>query len=44
MRFEVGRLEEVLRWALSFGSQAKVISPPELAKMLRKVVRAMQKV
>ena len=42
VRFEVGRLEEVLRWVLSFGSHAKVISPPELAKMVRKEVRAMQ--
>jgi proteasome accessory factor B len=43
VRFEVGRLEEVMRWVLSFGSQAKVIAPPELAKMIRKEVRAMQK-
>ena len=43
LRFEVGRLEEVLRWVLSFGSQAKVLAPPELAKMVRKEVRAMQK-
>ena len=42
IRFEVGRLEEVMRWVLSFGSQAKVIAPPELAKMVRKEVRAMQ--
>jgi hypothetical protein len=25
LRFEVGRLEEVLRWVLSFGSKAKVL-------------------
>jgi proteasome accessory factor B len=43
VRFEVGRLEEVMRWVLSFGSQAKVIAPPELVKMIRKEVRAMQK-
>jgi proteasome accessory factor B len=42
VRFEVGRLEEVMRWVLSFGSQAKVIAPPELAKMVRTEVRAMQ--
>ena len=42
VRFEVGRLEEVMRWVLSFGSQAKVIAPPELAKMVRKEVREMQ--
>jgi predicted DNA-binding transcriptional regulator YafY len=41
VRFEVGRLEEVMRWVLSFGSQAKVIAPPELVKMIRKEVRAM---
>jgi predicted DNA-binding transcriptional regulator YafY len=43
LRFEVGRLEEVLRWVLSFGSQAKVLAPPELVKMVRQEVRAMQK-
>jgi predicted DNA-binding transcriptional regulator YafY len=43
VRFEVGRLEEVLRWVLSFGSQAKVLAPTELAKMVRHEVRAMQK-
>lgn len=43
VRFEVGRLEEVLRWVLSFGSQAKVLAPPELAKMVRQEARAMQK-
>lgn len=43
VRFEVGRLEEVMRWVLSFGSQAKVLGPPELAQMVRKEVREMQK-
>ena len=43
VRFEVGRLEEVLRWVLSFGSQAKVLAPPELARMVRQEVREMQK-
>jgi predicted DNA-binding transcriptional regulator YafY len=42
VRFEVGRLEEVLRWVLSFGSQAKVLGPPELVKMLRAEITAMQ--
>lgn len=42
IRFEVGRLEEVLRWVLSFGSQAKVLSPPELVKMVRTEVEAMR--
>ncbi len=41
VRFEVGRLEEVLRWVLSFGSQAKVLGPPELAKMVQQEIRAM---
>ena len=42
IRFEVGRLEEVLRWVLSFGSHAKVISPPELVKMVRDEIEAMR--
>jgi proteasome accessory factor B len=41
VRFEVGRLEEVLRWVLSFGRCAKVLGPPELAKMLRSEIAAM---
>lgn len=43
VRFEVGRLEEVLRWVLSFGSQAKVLGPPELAHMVRAEIVAMSK-
>jgi len=42
VRFEVGRLEEVLRWVLSFGSQAKVIGPPELVKIVRTEIEAMR--
>lgn len=42
VRFEVGRLEEVMRWVLSFGSQAKVLAPPELVKMVRNELREMQ--
>ncbi|NQX02396.1 WYL domain-containing protein [bacterium] len=42
VRFEVGRLEEVLRWVLSFGSQAKVLGPPELVKMVRAEIEAMR--
>jgi predicted DNA-binding transcriptional regulator YafY len=42
IRFEVGRLEEVLRWVLSFGSQAKVLGPPELVKMVSDEVEAMR--
>ncbi len=41
IRFEVGRLEEVLRWVLSFGSQAKALGPPELVKMVRSEIKAM---
>ncbi len=41
VRFEVGRLEEVMRWVLGFGSQAKVLGPPELARMVREEVRKM---
>jgi proteasome accessory factor B len=35
IRFEVGRLEDLLRWTLSWGSQAKVIAPEELKKMVK---------
>lgn len=41
VRFEVGRLEEVLRWVLSFGSQARVLGPPELVRMVREEIRLM---
>ena len=43
VRFEVGRLEEVLRWVLSFGSQAKALGPPELVQMVRDEVEAMRR-
>lgn len=42
VRFEVGRMEEVLRWVLSFGSQAKVLGPPELTRMVRDEIEAMR--
>lgn len=42
IRFEAGALEEVLRWVLSFGSMAKVISPPKLKKMVREEIRLMK--
>jgi len=42
VRFEVGRLEEVLRWVLSFGRQAKVLGPPELSRMMKDELIAMQ--
>lgn len=41
VRFEVGRLEEVLRWVLSFGSQAKVLGPKDLVDMVKNEVKAM---
>ncbi|MGD9418777.1 MAG: helix-turn-helix transcriptional regulator [Verrucomicrobiota bacterium JB025] len=41
--FEVGRLEEVMRWVLSFGSQAKVLEPLELVEMVRNELREMQR-
>ncbi len=43
LRFEVGRLEEVMRWVLSFGSQAKVLGPPDLARMVRNEIKAMSR-
>lgn len=43
VRFEVGRLEEVLRWVLSFGSKARVLGPPELIRMVRAEIDAMGK-
>lgn len=30
VRFEVGALEDVVRWVLSWGGKAKVLAPPEL--------------
>ena len=35
VRFEVGRLEELIRWTLSWGSQAKVREPKELRDQVR---------
>lgn len=35
VRFEVGRLEELVRWTLSWGSQAKVREPKELRDRVR---------
>ncbi|MGJ8641825.1 MAG: helix-turn-helix transcriptional regulator [Luteolibacter sp.] len=35
VRFEVGRLEEVVRWTLSWGGQAKVREPKELRDKVR---------
>jgi len=43
LRFEVGRLEEVMRWVLSFGSQAKVLGPAELSRMVKNEIKAMSR-
>lgn len=43
LRFEVGRLEEVMRWVLSFGSQAKVLGPPDLVRMVKNEIKAMSR-
>ncbi len=42
VKFEIGRLEDVLRWVLSFGRQAKVLGPPEFVQMVRDKVEAMR--
>jgi predicted DNA-binding transcriptional regulator YafY len=39
--FEVGRLEEVLRWTLSWGGRAKVRAPEELRRLVRAEVARM---
>ena len=39
--FQISRLEEVVRWVLSWGSKAKVLAPPELKRMLREGIVAM---
>ncbi|MDE0827559.1 MAG: WYL domain-containing protein [Akkermansiaceae bacterium] len=39
--FHVSRLEEMVRWVLSWGSKAKVLGPPELKKMVRDEVKEM---
>jgi proteasome accessory factor B len=41
VRFEVGRLEDLLRWVLSWGGKAKVLDPPELKAIVRDEVKAM---
>jgi predicted DNA-binding transcriptional regulator YafY len=42
VKVEIGRLEDVLRWVLSFGRQAKVLGPPEFVQMVRDKVEAMR--
>lgn len=41
--FEVGRLEELVRWTLSWGSQAKVLEPDELKDKVQEEVRKIQR-
>lgn len=43
IRFEVGRLEELVRWTLSWGSQAKVIEPKELKQLVRSEAEKIQR-
>jgi predicted DNA-binding transcriptional regulator YafY len=43
MRLKLSSLAEVQRWVLSWGGQAKVISPPELAASVREAARAILK-
>ena len=40
MRLRVARLEEVENWILSWGAHARVLEPPELAKRIEAVARA----
>ena len=39
--FEVNRLEDILRWTLSWGRHARVIAPEELVRMVRQEALAM---
>lgn len=43
VHFEVGSLVELVRWTLSWGSQAKVLEPKELKEMVRREIRLMEK-
>jgi predicted DNA-binding transcriptional regulator YafY len=39
MRLELGSLEEVERWILSWGKRARVLEPPELVERIRATLR-----
>jgi predicted DNA-binding transcriptional regulator YafY len=39
MRLELGSLEEVERWILSWGKRAHVLEPPELVERIRATLR-----
>jgi len=41
VRFEVGALEEVVRWVLSWGGKAKVLAPPELKAKVKAEITQM---
>ncbi len=41
VRFEVGRIEELVRWVLSWGRLAKVIAPKELKNRVADEIKAM---
>lgn len=41
VRFQVNRLEEVVRWVLSWGSKAKVLAPPELRRLTKEEIDRM---
>lgn len=42
VRFEVGRLEELVRWTLSWGGKAKVLAPAELKQRVAAEARLIQ--
>lgn len=39
LRLELGSLQEVERWILSWGKRARVVEPPELLERLRETIR-----
>jgi predicted DNA-binding transcriptional regulator YafY len=39
MRMELGSLQEVERWILSWGKRARVLEPPELVESIRATLR-----
>ncbi|MEP6822643.1 MAG: WYL domain-containing transcriptional regulator [Chthoniobacterales bacterium] len=41
LELELGGLEEIERWVLSWGSHAQVLAPPELVARIRKEIRAL---
>jgi len=41
MRMELGSLEEVERWILSWGKRARVLEPPELVERIRATLRVL---